>query len=297
LVIDLGFELFIALSFAWDKPETIDGLMRMEPRRPVNERTILSLKRKALQRTKTLRRDPETNEVVQPSRLSKLVATVRKPFSWQYWADMMETPDGESLVDGALLSYAYLEAGLIMTLGQMVGYFVVFFKSGFSPRDLQRAQKAGIYFSSSSQDFINYKGQSISGPDQVTALAKAQSITYLSIFIVQCFNVFAVKAKFRFPFGKNAVGNKLNFAGILAGACLGMFIIYTPPLHVVFGGTFRLSPLYWLIPVAFGCLLLVWASIRVLIMRKSIEAGRVKDIKGLMMFPTMRTMSMRSRPQ
>ncbi|KAJ7221560.1 aminophospholipid-transporting P-type ATPase [Mycena pura] len=305
LVIDLGFELFVALSFAWDKPETIDGLMRMEPRRPVNETTILSLKRKALQRTKTLRRDPETNEVIQPSRLSKLGATLRKPFSWQYWADMMESADGESLVDGALLSYAYLEAGLIMTLGQTVAYFVVFFKSGFSPSDLQRAQKAGtqffnhyaVYFSSSSQDFINYKGQAISGPDQVTAFAKAQSITYLSIFIVQCFNVFAVKAKFRFPFGKNAVGNKLNFAGILAGACLGMFIIYTPPLHVVFGGTFRLSPLYWLIPVAFGCLLLVWASIRVLIMRKSIEAGRVKDIKGLMMFPTMRTMSMRSRPQ
>ena len=62
-----------------------------------------------------------------------------------------------------------------------------------------------------------------------------------------------------------------------------MFVIYTPPLHVVFGGTQHLSPLYWLIPVAFGCLLLVWASIRVLLMRKSVENARVKDIKGLMM--------------
>jgi sodium/potassium-transporting ATPase subunit alpha len=79
------------------------------------------------------------------------------------------------------------------------------------------------------------------------------------------------------------VGNKLNFAGIVAGAMLGMFIIYTPPLHVVFGGSFRLSPLYWLIPAAFGVLLLVWASIRVLLLRKSMENARVKDIKGLMM--------------
>ncbi len=62
-----------------------------------------------------------------------------------------------------------------------------------------------------------------------------------------------------------------------------MFIIYTPPLHVVFGGSLRLSPLYWLIPVAFGMLLLVWSSIRVVLMRKSIEQSRVKDIKGLMM--------------
>ena len=90
-----------------------------------------------------------------------------------------------------------------------------------------------------------------------------------------------------------------------------MFIVYTPPLHVVFGGTDKLSPLYWLIPVAFGVLLLIWSSIRVLLMRKSVENARVKDIKGLMMcksspalkheavvdsafaVPTMRTMSMR----
>jgi sodium/potassium-transporting ATPase subunit alpha len=95
--------------------------------------------------------------------------------------------------------------------------------------------------------------------------------------------VFAVKAKFSFPFGKSIVGNKYNFLGILAGACLGMFIVYTPPLHVVFGGSVHLSPLYWLIPCAFGVLLLVWASIRVLLLRKSIEQSRVKDIKGLMM--------------
>jgi magnesium-transporting ATPase (P-type) len=121
------------------------------------------------------------------------------------------------------------------------------------------------------------------------------STVYLSIFITQCFNVFAVKAKFTFPFGKHAIGNKLNFAGILAGGCLGMFIIYTPPLHVVFGGSVHLSPLYWLIPIAFGVLLLIWASIRVLILRKSMENARVKDIQGLMMctFPAPTAFSLR----
>ncbi|KAF7353783.1 Cation-ATPase-N domain-containing protein [Mycena venus] len=287
LVIDLGFELFVALSFAWDKPETIDGLMRMAPRKPVNERSILSLKKKALKRTKTLRRDPETQEVIPPSRLSVLMEKLKKPFTRTYWEEAMESSDGETLVDGKLLSYAYLEAGIIEMLGGLVAYFVVFFKSGFSPGDLQRAQKLGAnaktpFFTSSSPDFINSRGQTITASQQVDAFAKAQSIMYLSVFIIQCFNVFAVKAKFTFPFGKAVVGNKLNFAGILAGACLGIFIIYTPPLHVVFGGTFRLSPLYWLIPIAFGCLLLVWASIRVLLLRKSIENSRVKDIKGLM---------------
>ncbi|KAJ6583163.1 aminophospholipid-transporting P-type ATPase [Mycena vulgaris] len=297
LVIDLGFELFVALSFAWDKPETIDGLMRMAPRKPVNERSILSIKRKALRRTKTLRHHPETQELIHPSKLSLLVTKLRRPFTRAYWEHAMESTDGETLVDGKLLSYAYLEAGIIEMLGALVAYFVVFFKSGFSPSDLRKAQKTPAhpaYFTSGAPDFINGRGQTITGSEQVDALGKAQSIVYLSVFIIQCFNVFAVKAKFTFPFGKHVVGNKLNFAGILAGACLGMFIIYTPPLRVVFGGSVHLSPLYWLIPAAFGVLLLMWASIRVLILRKSVKNSRVKDIKGLMMFPTMRTMSMRN---
>ncbi|KAI0355099.1 aminophospholipid-transporting P-type ATPase [Trametes cingulata] len=301
LVIDLGFELFVALSFAWDKPETKDGLMRMAPRKPVNDRSITTLKKRALRRTKTLRRDPETNEVIRPSRLAQLLARVRAPFTRQFWEDALEGSDAETLVDGKLLSYAYLEAGVIEMVGALVAYFVVFFKNGFTPGDLRRAQTALTdsppitYFTKSSPDFVNSRGEVISASKQVDALGQAQSIVYLSIFIIQCFNVFAVKAKFRFPFGRSIVGNPYNFAGILAGACLGVFVIYTPPLHVVFGGSYHLSPLYWLIPVAFGVLLLVWASVRVLLMRKSIEQSRVKDIKGLMMFPTMRTMSMRSR--
>lgn len=97
------------------------------------------------------------------------------------------------------------------------------------------------------------------------------------------FQVFAVKAKFSYPFCKSIVGNYYNFLGILVGACLGIFITYTLLLHVVFGGSVHLSPLYWLIPVPFGVLLLTWASVRVVLMRKSIEHSRVKDIKGLMM--------------
>lgn len=95
--------------------------------------------------------------------------------------------------------------------------------------------------------------------------------------------VFAVKSKFHFPFGKSIVSNKYNFVGIFAGGAFVMFLIYVPPFHAVFGGSHKLLPLYWLIPIAFGCLTLVWACIRVLFARRSMERTRVKDIKGLMM--------------
>ncbi|KZS98811.1 aminophospholipid-transporting P-type ATPase [Sistotremastrum niveocremeum HHB9708] len=290
LVIDLGFELFIALSFAWDPPESSDGVMRLKPRKPVTERSISSLKKKALRRTKTLRRDTETHEIIRPSKLSQLVTKLRAPFTRTYWEDKLEVTENETLVDNKVLSYSYLEAGLIEFAAGLAAYFVVFAHNGFSPSDLQRAQKVQsdsnshiTYFTNTSPDFINHAGRAITGPQQVTALGEAQGIVYLSIFLVQCFNVYAVKAKFRFPFGRQIMSNYKNLYGIAAGGALSMFIVYTPPLHAVFGGSVHLSPLYWLIPIAFGVLLLAWASLRVVLLRKSIDQQRVKDIKGLMM--------------
>ncbi|KAL0070554.1 hypothetical protein AAF712_002393 [Marasmius tenuissimus] len=192
LVIDLGFELVVALSFAWDKPETKDGLMRMMPRKPVNEQSILTRKRRALRRTKTLHRDSETGQVIHPSPVSRIVSKIKAPFTRIWWEDLFEHSDDERLVDGKLLSYAYLEAGLIMAVGEMVAYFVVFWVNGFSPADLKRAQQASSdtgYFTKDSPPFTNSRGQVISADKQVDAFGQAQSIVYLSIFIMQCFNV------------------------------------------------------------------------------------------------------------
>jgi len=73
----------------------------------------------------------------------------------------MEPNEGEMLVDGKLLSYAYLEIGIIETIARYVlcplilmsvidtlhrsllAYFVVFYKNGFTPGDLVTAQKNG----------------------------------------------------------------------------------------------------------------------------------------------------------
>ncbi|KAG6816112.1 hypothetical protein H0H87_008569, partial [Tephrocybe sp. NHM501043] len=127
LVIDLGFELCAALSFAWDKPETDDGLMRMNPRKPVNERSIKALKKRALRRSRTLVATtsstihPEASTVpklIRRSKLSMLLTKLRAPFTKVFWVDLLEqsNSDNETLVDLKLLSYAYLEAGVIETI-------------------------------------------------------------------------------------------------------------------------------------------------------------------------------------
>jgi sodium/potassium-transporting ATPase subunit alpha len=87
----------------------------------------------------------------------------------------------------------------------MLAYFVVFFRNGFTPGDLVTAQKNGCmahflsqmvlansgeaYFTKTSPDFTNSRGQVINASQQVDAFAQAQSIVYLSIFICQAFNV------------------------------------------------------------------------------------------------------------
>ncbi|KAH9473147.1 hypothetical protein Pst134EA_000223 [Puccinia striiformis f. sp. tritici] len=298
LVIDLGFELFAALSFAWDCPESSEVLMTTMPRKPVTDRSINQLKKKALRRTRTRHMDEEAiNDKPQSkvgNALRHAVDNVKKPFSKWWWDDLLEKSDGEALVDASLLSYSYLQVGMIETVGCMLAYFVIFNYNHFTPRDLQLAQKAGIYFTDKSPPYTNLSGRVIDSTDQTEALAQAQGMFYMSIFLMQCFNMFAVKAKLKFPFGKAAVGNKWNFVGAFAGAVMAAFIIYVPPLRTVFGASHRILPLFWLIPIGFGFVILAWASVRVLFLRKKLLSSSVKPPTGLMMHPTKRTMSIRS---
>ena len=45
------------------------------------------------------------------------MSRVKAPFTRQFWEDTFERTDDESLVDSKLLSYAYLEAGMIEFAG------------------------------------------------------------------------------------------------------------------------------------------------------------------------------------
>lgn len=45
---------------------------------------------------------------------------MKAPFTRSFWEEFLEPTDNETLVDAKLLSYAYLEAGLIETLAWSV---------------------------------------------------------------------------------------------------------------------------------------------------------------------------------
>ncbi|KAK3385719.1 E1-E2 ATPase-domain-containing protein [Podospora didyma] len=296
LVIDLGFELIAALSFAWDPPETEEGLVKLPPRKPVTRETSNIFRRRALRRTRS-RFDEEAGVVHAPEErkgLQRILGNVRGVFTRDFWTDKFESTGGEVLVDGPLLSWSYLEIGLIETVGAMASFFVVMARRGIFPRDAYLMQKGvGAPTKYWSHDAQSYNG--IDGVAQVDILAEAQSMYYWAIMTMQMFNLFACKTRLTLPFGRYMFANRATFYCIFAGAALAAFIIYTPGVEVVFGTSRSLLPLYWLIPIAFGLVIILYATLRMIISRRANPIKWNPEILGLQMFPTIRTIrSMRS---
>lgn len=290
LVIDLGFELIAALSFAWDPPETKEGLMKLPPRKPVTPETANIFRRRALRRTQS-HFDEESGVIISPENLTKMkkfLYQTRLLFTKEYWIDRFENTGAEVLVDGPLLSWAYLEIGTIEAIGALTAFFVVMYHRGISPYDARIMQRGeGAPTNYWSKDALPYKG--IDGPTQVDILAEAQSLYYWSVMTQQMFNLFACKTRLTLPFGRYMFANRMTFVCILAGASLAAFIIYTPGVELVFKTSRSLIPLYWLIPVAFGFLIIGYAAVRMLIRRKMTPTKWNPEIDGLRMYPTIRT--------
>jgi sodium/potassium-transporting ATPase subunit alpha len=150
---------------------------------------------------------------------------------------------------------------------------------------MQKGAGAPTYYWT--RDAQPYKG--IDGPTQVDILAEAQSMYYWSIMTMQMFNLFACKTRLTLPFGKYMFANRVTFYCIASGASLAAFIIYTPGVEVVFGTSRSLFPLYWLIPMAFGCVLISYATLRMVIKHRMKPVKWNPEISGLQMFPTIRT--------
>ncbi|KAJ2720511.1 hypothetical protein GGI07_004556 [Coemansia sp. Benny D115] len=281
LVIDLGFEVLAALTYAWEPAESPAGLMKLPPRKPVTVRSIAQKRaREARQAEAAL---PEG-----AAWLRRGVHALAAPFTRTWWQDRLESTEGEVLVDGDLLSWAYLEAGLISAVSLLVVFFVVLHHHGISPRQARLMAKDtnNTYFNKDSPTFT-YNGRAFTGEQQFYALNEARTGVLFSIYILQVFNLFICKARFRLPFGRYMFRNKRTFYGFGAGLALLLFVTYVPPLNSVFNSSYKSIPLYWLIAVGFGLLLLSYATARMLVLRKSRPLKWNKTIEGLHMHPTI----------
>ncbi|KAG1348857.1 hypothetical protein G6F62_003745 [Rhizopus arrhizus] len=298
LVVDLGFELFAALTFAWDVPETKEGLMKLPPRKPVNPASIDRHRRALIRRERYVQLDGETGEEIHPGFFRRFYNTLHEWTSAGYWKEKFEKTEDEVLVDFPLLSWSYLEIGIIEAIGSLVSYFVVLWYHGITPYDariMQRGASAPTnYFSNGplyAVDYVTATGKVLDAAAQKMALGQAQSIIYWGVMIMQMFNMFACKTRFSMPLGRYMFSNLWTFAGILGGASLATLIVYCPPFNIPFGTEYHLLPLWWLIPFGFGLIIIAYACLRIKIRQKWNPVLFNPTIQGLRMHPTIFTVA------
>ncbi|KAI8919750.1 hypothetical protein BC831DRAFT_100360 [Entophlyctis helioformis] len=357
LAVDLGFEIFMTMSFAWEPAEDMAVLMSMPPRKPVTHDSALgkfNYYQKRKEESTTMSRanlrsidnmhhvgygyedgamdstmllhdlsgqgnthsgndiesgldggSPSTSAVagvgavkaalglnsdaakklqlemkVLESRLrnrygqyaqeTKDIFTSLEYWKKQYndWRELTATdPTSERLVDGEVMLYSYLEAGLIQFSGALTAYFAVFwFTFGVSSSDARRGQIPGnLFWKPHSPPLPLADGTLFRGPEQFEALKQVQSVYYLSIFIIQIWNLFACKTRYTLPFRRNVMSNKHTWLAILSGSVLAGLFVYTPITNAVFLTSEGLHPFYLLIPMAFGALLYVYSIARTIV--------------------------------
>jgi sodium/potassium-transporting ATPase subunit alpha len=258
LVTDLGFELCLALSFAWDVTESKSGLMKLLPRKPVTEQSIARIQ--------------QEQKDGKPNMLARIIRDFKEPI------------EEETLVDGEALSWAYLEAGTLEAIGCFVCYFFAMWSAfGVTPAD---AVRYGDVWPSRTVPVVLGSGRVLSFTEQEECLAHGQSAFYIAMMIQQCFNLFANKARLGLPFGSFMIANPKTFYGILIGASFTFALVYIPPLNVAFGTNWRTTPLVIPIAFGFGALLFIYSVLRFLIRRYWNPIKFTKDIQGLDLHPT-----------
>ncbi|KAJ3414997.1 hypothetical protein HDV05_005642, partial [Chytridiales sp. JEL 0842] len=306
LVVDLGFELLASLSFAWEKPETLEGLMTLLPRKPVTEESIALIRRKQANRERaglerpTLPRVPKDdgsiNEVVEevdeeewelPSRFRMYMHELQMMTTKQYWVDLIWSHEGEILVDMELLMWSYVEGGLIECVGALVAFFaVLYFSFGVDLATAMRVQKVKGYWLPHSPNMTLNNGAILTGPEQWEAIRQAQSAFYLSVLVIQMWNLFACKARFRPPWGWFMVENRNTWVSLFSGTLFGAVIVYTPFMNVLFGTSMNLDVRYLCIPMIFGFVLLLYRTGRFYIVRQFYPERYNQPIENLNMHPS-----------
>ncbi|KAI8913698.1 hypothetical protein EDD86DRAFT_223758 [Gorgonomyces haynaldii] len=299
LVVDLGFELLLTLSFAWEPAEDQELLMSVPPRKQVTKETTKRMleiqmeKESYLHQSRMQLNDEDAhdsqllvdqdinglNDRLQKKYLTHLNEFKRGLTDKEYWiAEYNEwkaltaLPSGERLVDGEVMLWSFIEVGFLEFCGCLAAYVsVLWFSFGISYSDAVYMQSQGsLYFKPKSPDFVLQSGQILSGPDQYEALRQAQSAVYLSIFIIQVFNLFACKTRYTMLLGARVLHNQNTWKSIAAGLTFACLVVYTPPTNALFLTSLYLNPLHLLIPLSVGAFLYVYSVVRRFILKQCI---------------------------
>lgn len=170
LMIDVGSELGPALSFAREPAEL--NLLQLKPRKKLK---------------------PKWDKPVPPTFGRKLGLFFRRLFI----APFALRQSGESLIDGEMIRWVYLQGGVFEAIGAFGAYIITFVIRRVPLGYLWKA--AELRFVPGAPSILLTNGTVGSSAFQVRVLKEAQSSYYLAIIIGQLFNLFLTKSRYTYP--------------------------------------------------------------------------------------------------
>jgi len=218
-------------------------------------------------------------------------------------SNIMEKPPRDHtdrLVTAKLISFSYLQIGIIQALAGFYTYFVVLNDYGFphhilpnlaeaftmdlenddqkpiiAPNGDDKYGAAKMYWPKNGQTYdlkaCNLKNANCHNPKE--ALAHAQCAYFISIIVVQWADILACKTRTLSLFQQGMRNNHLNF-GLVFETVLGAFMCYTPGLSDGLG-TRAIEFVHWLPALPFAMVILSYDELRKYIMRQQGENGWV----------------------
>ncbi len=170
-------------------------------------------------------------------------------------SDVMKRPprniNKDHLVSFPILSYAYLQIGMIETGLCFLSYFMIFYMYGIPASALPKKYE---YFTSTSPDLV-IGDVTYNAAQQVEIISVVNAAWFLNIVLCQIFHVWMCKTRVISLFKHNVIKNWRMLLGIGVSLIIVNLIVYVPYIQIPFG-TATVPGYFWLPPV--GILLLVW---------------------------------------
>jgi sodium/potassium-transporting ATPase subunit alpha len=170
----------------------------------------------------------------------------------------------DRLVSWQLLSYAYLQAGIIISLVCVGAWLAVFTNNNVPLSALPFSYET--QWMATAPDITGIDSQPITAAEQVRILSLGQSVFFTALVMSQLWHVWFCKTRRLSVFKHPTLSNPVTDVGVIFSLAVLCFIIYVPYVQTFFF-TQDVDPVYWAFTLIALAAFLVFSELRRLLAR------------------------------
>ena len=227
MVIDLLADIWPAVAFAWEPAE--GDIMRHQPRNIDNVKTPTEIDSPPPPTTAIGENGPHQDPVVSSGPVVEVPRNRLIAFLHRIYADPIK---GKSLVDTPTVLWAFAQAGIISSVACFGAYLI---GVAFSHLPWNLLFNSFLtYFTPTSPPLLLTNGVIADANAQIQINRRLSTAYFLTIMIVQYFNAFVCKHRYKPPYGRDLFVNYRMFIAILISAVIASIVAFVPVIQIVF---------------------------------------------------------------